>query len=111
MTPFVLFATLREQMASAPGSECAVTTLCNVFGALALFLMRSVLTQCCRPALPGTGEIGVRLALGAERGTPVRMAPGDAPRLVGSGMTLGGSEPVWWGTPGFCSMTFPRSIL
>jgi predicted permease len=90
VTPLVLFATLREQMDAALGSERAVTTLCNVFGGLSLFLSAIGLYAMLSTSVERrTGEMGVRLALGADRGEVVRMVLGDALRLVGIGMALG----------------------
>jgi ABC-type antimicrobial peptide transport system permease subunit len=88
--PLVLFATLREQMDAALGSQRAITALSNVFGALALFLsgiglygmLASSVTQ-------RTSEIGIRMALGAQRSTVIRMILSDALRLVTIGMLLG----------------------
>lgn len=89
-TPLVLFATLHEQMDAALGGERAVTTLCNAFGALSLFLSAIGLYAMLSTSVARrTGELGVRLALGAERGGVVRMVLGDALRLVGIGMLAG----------------------
>ncbi|MBL8238148.1 MAG: hypothetical protein JNM66_12050 [Bryobacterales bacterium] len=89
-TPLVLFATLHEQMDAALGGERAVTTLCNTFGALSLFLSAIGLYAMLSTSVARrTGELGVRLALGAERGAVVRMVLGDALRLVGIGMLAG----------------------
>ncbi|MBL8227753.1 MAG: ABC transporter permease [Bryobacterales bacterium] len=90
VTPLVLFATLREQMDAALGSERAVTTLCNVFGGLSLFLCAIGLYAMLSTSVARrTGEMGVRLALGAERGVVIRMVLSDAMRLVGSGLAAG----------------------
>jgi predicted permease len=88
--PLVLFATLREQMDAALGSERAITTLSNVFGVLALFLSALGLYGLLSSGVAQrTSEIGVRMAMGARRGTLLWMILADGFRLVGAGMLLG----------------------
>ena len=89
-TPFVIFVTLREQMEAALGSQRALSLMSNVFAALALFLsglglyglLSSSVTQ-------RTGEIGIRMALGAERGRVLRMILSEALGLLAAGLVLG----------------------
>lgn len=90
-TPFVLFVTLREQMDAALGSQRALSLMSNFFAALALFLsglglyglLSSGVTQ-------RTAEIGVRMALGAQRGRILRMILCEALWLFGVGLAFGG---------------------
>jgi predicted permease len=88
--PLVIFATLREQMDAALGSQAVITTLCNFFGGLALFLSALGLYGVLSSSVAQrTAEIGVRIALGARRSVVLRMVLSDALRLFGVGM-LGG---------------------
>ena len=89
--PIVLFATLREQMDAALGSQRAITALSNFFAVLALFLSAIGLYGMLSTSVAQrTPEIGVRMALGAQRGAVMRMILSDAFRLVIAGM-LGGA--------------------
>lgn len=88
--PIVSFATLREQMDAALGSQRLITTLTDVFAGLALFLSALGLYGLLSSSVvQRTGEIGVRVALGAPRGKVVRMILWDAFGLVGAGILLG----------------------
>lgn|ERR1051325_214028 len=88
--PLVLFATLREQMDAALGSQRAITMLSNVFGLLALFLSAIGLYGMLSSSVAQrTAEIGVRLALGAQRGAVIRMVLSDALRIAGAGILVG----------------------
>jgi hypothetical protein len=88
--PIVLFATLREQMDASLGSQRAITALSNFFGALALFLSAIGLYGMLSSSVAQrTSEIGVRMALGAQRGTVLRMILSDALRLTGVGILAG----------------------
>jgi predicted permease len=88
--PIVLFATLREQMDAALGSQRAITMLSNFFGALALFLSAIGLYGMLSSSVAQrTAEIGVRVALGAQRGTVMRMILSDALRLAAVGIAAG----------------------
>ena len=89
--PVVIFATLREQMDAALGSQRLITTLSNVFAGLALFLSALGLYGLLSSSvLQRTGEIGVRIALGARRGRILRMILSEALALLGAGLLLGG---------------------
>jgi len=88
--PLVLFATLREQMDAALGSERLITLMSNFFGGLALFLSALGLYGLLSSSIAQrTGEIGVRIALGAQRRTILRMILLEALRLLGAGVVLG----------------------
>lgn len=88
--PLVLFVTLREQMDAALGSQELVTILANFFGVLALLLSALGLYGLLSASVTQrTGEIGVRVALGATRGRVLRMILQEALVLLGSGLTLG----------------------
>lgn len=89
-TPFVLFVTLREQMEAALGSQKALSFMSNFFAILALFLSGLGLYGLLSSSVAQrTSEIGVRMALGAERGRVIRMILGDAVGLLAAGLMLG----------------------
>jgi len=89
-TPFVLFVTLREQMEAALGSQRALSLMSNFFAALALFLSGLGLYGLLSSSVvQRTGEIGIRMALGAERGSVLRMILSDALGLLAAGLVLG----------------------
>jgi predicted permease len=89
--PLVLFVTLKEQMDAALGSQRLTTTLSNLFAGLALFLSAVGLYGLLSSSvLQRTGEIGVRIALGAKRGTVLRMILTEALGLLATGILLGG---------------------
>jgi hypothetical protein len=89
--PLVLFVTLREQMDAALGSQELITLLANFFGLLALLLSALGLYGLLSAGLAQrTSEIGVRVALGASRGSVLRMILGEAIILLVWGLALGG---------------------
>jgi hypothetical protein len=89
--PLVLFVTLREQMDAALGSQELITLLANFFGLLALLLSALGLYGLLSAGLAQrVSEIGVRVALGASRGTVLRMILGEAMNLLVWGLALGG---------------------
>ncbi|HEX3682447.1 MAG TPA: ABC transporter permease [Bryobacteraceae bacterium] len=88
--PLVLFVTLREQMDAALGSERLITAMSDVFAALALFLSALGLYGLLSSSVAQrTAEIGMRIALGAERRAVLRMILGEALRLLVVGVLLG----------------------
>lgn len=89
--PIVIFATLRDQMDAALGSQELITMLSNIFAGLALFLSALGLYGLLSSSVvQRTGEIGVRIALGAQRGRVLRMILSEALGLLGIGVLLGG---------------------
>jgi predicted permease len=89
--PLVIFVTLREQMDAALGSEELITLLSNFFGALALLLSALGLYGLLSASVvQRTGEIGMRVALGADRRRVIRMILSEAFGMLGWGV-LGGA--------------------
>jgi len=90
-TALLRFATLRQQMDDSVGPQRLITVLCNVFAALALFLSAIGLYGLLASGVEQrTSEIGIRLALGAQRRGVLRMILTEALRLVAVGVVLGG---------------------
>jgi putative ABC transport system permease protein len=88
--PLVIFVTLREQMDAALGSEELITLLSNFFGILALLLRALGLYGLLSASVAQrTGEIGLRVALGADRGKLILTILRDALRMVSWGVLLG----------------------
>jgi hypothetical protein len=88
--PLVLFVTLKEQMDAALGSQRLITAMSNCFAGLALFLSALGLYGLLSSSVAQrTGEIGVRIALGAERLSVLRMILSEALRLLGTGVLVG----------------------
>jgi predicted permease len=88
--PLVLFVTLREQMDAALGSQELITILANFFGLLALLLSALGLYALLSAGLAQrVSEIGVRVALGASRGSVLRMILREALSLLVWGLVLG----------------------
>jgi predicted permease len=89
--PLNLFATLREQMDAALGSEELTATLSDLFSGLALFLSALGLYGLLSSSVvQRTSEIGVRIAFGASRRQILRMILLEAARLVAVGAFFGG---------------------
>lgn len=89
-TPYVLFVTLREQMEAALGSQRALSLMSNFFAGLALLLSGLGLYGTLSSSVAQrTGEIGVRMALGARRDQVLRMILAEALGLLTSGLVLG----------------------
>lgn len=89
--PLVIFATLRDQMDAALGSQRLITASSNLFAGLALFLSAIGLYGLLASSVEQRGgEIGVRMALGAQRGMVLRMILKEALGLVAAGVLLGG---------------------
>ena len=89
-TPYVLFVTLKEQMDTALGSQRALSLMSNFFAGLALFLSGLGLYGLLSSSIAQrTSEIGVRMALGAERGRVLRMILSEGLGLLAGGLVLG----------------------
>jgi ABC-type antimicrobial peptide transport system permease subunit len=89
-TPFVLFVTLREQMEAALGSQRALSLMSSFFAGLALFLSGLGLYGLLSSSVAQrTNEIGIRMALGAERSRVLRMILSEALGLLAAGLVLG----------------------
>jgi putative ABC transport system permease protein len=88
--PLVRFVTLREQMEAALGSQRAITFLSTFFGFVALFLSAlGLYGMLSSNVSQRTAEIGIRAALGASRGSILRMILTEALRLGAIGVVLG----------------------
>jgi ABC-type antimicrobial peptide transport system permease subunit len=79
-------------MDAALGSQRLLTLMTNLFAGLALFLGAIGLYGLLSSAVAQrTGEIGVRIALGASRRKVLGMILSEAAVLVGAGVLLGGA--------------------
>jgi predicted permease len=86
------FYTLKEQEDAALGSERLITGMCTIFAGLALFLSALGLYGLLSSSVSQrTAEIGVRIALGAQRRAVLGMVLSDAFRLLLIGVVLGGA--------------------
>src|SRR5262249_48348735 len=89
-TPFVIFVTLREQMEAPLGANRALSLMSGLFAVLALFLSGLGLYGMLSSAVAQrTGEIGVRMALGARRGRVLSMILSEALGLLAAGLVPG----------------------
>lgn len=82
--------TMREQVEGTFDQERAVAGLASLFGIVALLLAAvGLYGVTAYTVAQRTREIGIRMALGAERSRVVRMVLGGAGRRVGLGLILG----------------------
>lgn len=89
-TPFNVYVTLREQMEAALGSQRALSLMSGFFAMLALFLSGlGLYGMLSSSVVQRTGEIGVRMALGARRGRVLRMILSEALVLLAAGLVPG----------------------
>ncbi len=89
-TPLLRFATLHEQRDESMGMQRMLTTLSTTFGVLALFLSAIGLYGLLASSVAQrTGEIGVRLALGAGAPRVIAMILHEAAKLISFGYLLG----------------------
>ncbi len=88
--PLLAMDTLADHMASALSRERLLASLSGLFGALALLLAAIGLYGLMAFAVvQRSWEIGVRVALGADRTAVLRMVLRDALGLVAFGLTIG----------------------
>jgi predicted lysophospholipase L1 biosynthesis ABC-type transport system permease subunit len=84
------FNTLTTQIASSLRRERLMAVLSGVFGAVALSLsMLGLYGVMAYNVARRRNEIGVRIALGADRSRVLRMVLGDVARVVAVGLVLG----------------------
>lgn len=77
-------------MEAALGSQRALSLMSNFFAALALLLSGLGLYGLLSSSVAQrTSEIGVRMAVGAQRSRVVRMILAEALRLLAAGLVLG----------------------
>ena len=88
--PLLALETLAVQVDGALSRERLVATLSTLFGLLALVLAGVGLYGLMSFSILGrTGEIGIRMALGAERGMVLRLILREALLLVVAGLAIG----------------------
>jgi len=119
--PLVIFATLRDQMDAALGSQRLITATSNLFAGLALLLSALGLYGLLAASVEQrTGEIGVRMALGARRASVLRMVLREALGLLVVGAVLGGValffaigliQSMLYGVTAFDPLTLAITIL
>jgi len=89
--PVLAFFPLQEQIDRSIGPERLMSLMSIAFAILALLLSAIGLYGLLAiNVTQRTSEIGVRIALGAQRGMVLRMILSDAGRMVGIGVVLGG---------------------
>lgn len=82
--------TLQQQVERTFDQQRAVATLAGLFGVIALVLAAVGLYGVTAFSVANrTGEIGLRMALGADRARVVALVLGGAFRLVAAGLLLG----------------------
>jgi predicted permease len=89
-TPILGFTTLAQQVDESLAQERLVARISTLFGLLALFLASVGLYGVMAYTVARrTGEIGIRMALGARRMQVLWMVLGEALRLVAAGIVFG----------------------
>ena len=112
--PLTNVMTLEEMIRTSTGAQRFNTMLVGLFGLLALLLAAIGIGGLLATAVSRrTKEIGVRLALGAQRDAVVRLVMRDALRVVLLGLVLG-LPAAWWLTRLLSNLLFdvsPRDPL
>jgi len=91
----ISFRTLAVQVAESLGRERLLATLSGFFGGLALLLASIGLYGVMSYNVARRrGEIGIRMALGAEQGRVLRMVLREVAVVVGAGLILGAAAAV-----------------
>jgi ABC-type antimicrobial peptide transport system permease subunit len=88
--PVSRFTTMPDALASTVGQERILAGLTTAFAVVALLLAAvGLYTVLAHVVAARTTEIGIRVAIGARRGTIFRLVVGDAMRLVLIGVAIG----------------------
>jgi putative ABC transport system permease protein len=88
--PVTNLRTMDELMSESMASPRFRTTLVSLFAVVGVLLAAiGIYGVMAYAVAERTHELGVRMALGADRGDVLRMVIGDAMRLVAGGVTLG----------------------
>jgi predicted permease len=96
--PIQEFTSQREHISQRFAQERLFARAYATFGALAVLLACIGLFGLMSYSVAGrTGEIGVRMALGAQRGAVVGMVMSESIRLVAIGVVLGLAAALWAG--------------
>lgn len=89
--PIISAKTIEEQMARLTAQDRSTAQLAVVFGCVALMLAAIGLYGVLSYGISRrSGEIAIRIALGAEPGRVVRMILGETAGLVSGGLVMGG---------------------
>jgi predicted permease len=86
----IQFAVLRTQIHNSLVQDALIAALCGFFGALAVFLAVIGLYGVISYTIARrTNEIGIRMALGAQRSGIIRLILGEVSLLIGAGVFAG----------------------
>jgi predicted permease len=88
--PILDITTLDRQIANSLKEQKMITTLCSIFGILALVLASiGIYGTMAYSVARRTTEIGIRMALGAQRGQVLWMILRDSVLLISAGLVVG----------------------